>query len=213
MAGSVGELVREQLLRGAAVVEAMAADPQMVASIEAAAAAITGSLGRGNKLLVAGNGGSAADAQHMVAEFVSRLCVDRPTMRAVALTVDTSILTAISNDYGFEHVFSRQLEALGQTGDVLIGISTSGNSANILAALERAREQGIVTVGLTGRDGGRMRRCCDHLIAVPSTVTMYVQQAHLAVEHLLCLLVEQATFGGPVASASLAATERDGNGR
>jgi len=130
----------------------------------------------------------------LVAEFVSRLVQDRPAMRAVALTTDTSILTAVSNDYGFERSFARQLEALGQPGDVFLGISTSGRSPNVLAALTTCRELGITTVGLTGSSGGKMVSLCDHLIKVPSDVTMHIQQAHLALEHIFCLLTERLYF-------------------
>jgi D-sedoheptulose 7-phosphate isomerase len=146
--------------------------------------------------MVAGNGGSAADAQHLVAEFVSRLVEDRPAMRAVALTTDSSILTAIGNDYGYERVFIRQVEAIGQAGDVFMGISTSGNSPNVLRALELCRAMGIATIGLTGRAGGKMAPLCDYCIRIPSDVTMYIQQAHLALEHIFCLMVECHYFAG-----------------
>ena len=146
--------------------------------------------------MVAGNGGSAADAQHVVAEFVSRLVDDRPAMRAVALTTDTSILTAVGNDYGFERLFARQIEALGQPGDVFLAISTSGNSPNILRALEQCRAMGIVTIGLTGNTGGKMPPLCDYCLRMPSEVTMYIQQAHLALEHIFSLLVERRYFHG-----------------
>ena len=153
----------------------------------------------GHKLLVAGNGGSAADAQHVVAEFVVRLAADRPPMRAVALTTNTSILTAGSNDYGFERVFARQVEALGQAGDVFMGISTSGNSPNVLRALEAAKTLGIATIGLSGGrgggKGGKMTPLCDYFLCIPSDVTMYIQQAHLALEHIFCALVEREYFG------------------
>ena len=146
--------------------------------------------------MVAGNGGSAADAQHLVAEFVGRLAADRPPMRAVALTTNTSILTAVSNDYGFERVFARQIEALGQAGDVFMGISTSGNSPNVLRALETAKTLGIATIGLSGGKGGKMAPLCDHFVCIPSDVTMYIQQAHLALEHIFCAIVERDYFGG-----------------
>jgi D-sedoheptulose 7-phosphate isomerase len=201
-------ILRGQLRRGIAVLEAVAADDGILSALVAAAEATAAALKSGRMFMAAGNGGSAADAQHMVAEFVSRLCVDRPPMRALALTVDTSILTAVGNDYGFEHSFRRQLEAMGQAGDVFLGISTSGNSPNVVTALEQARKQGIVTIGLTGKGGGRMAELCDYLIAVPSPVTMYIQQAHLALEHQFCLLVERACFGEEISAASIATTER-----
>lgn len=208
MESPVEAILRDQLERGIAVLAAVAADDSILTTVAQAADATAAAMKAGRKFMAAGNGGSAADAQHLVAEFVSRLCADRPPMRAMALTVDTSVLTAVGNDYGFEHSFRRQLDALGQTGDVFLGISTSGNSPNVLLALEQARKMGIVTVGMTGQGGGRMAGLCDHLICVPSPVTMYIQQAHLALEHLFCLLVERAYFGEEISAASLAATER-----
>ena len=151
----------------------------------------------GNKLLVAGNGGSAADAQHIAAEFVSRFNYDRPGLPALALTTDTSILTAIGNDYGYDQLFRRQIEANGQTGDVFLGISTSGNSPNILMALEAARLKGITTIGLTGASGGKMRDLCDHCLCVPSDDTPRIQEAHIVIGHTLCAMVELALFEDP----------------
>lgn len=208
MESTVVEIIRTQLKRGISVVDAVAADDATLAVLAEAAQVTAGAMKKGNKFMVAGNGGSAADAQHMVAEFVSRLCKDRVGMRAVSLTVDTSILTAIGNDYGYERSFERQVEALGQHGDVLLGISTSGNSANVVMALERAQSMGIATVGLTGKYGGKMAALCDYLIKIPSPVTMYIQQAHLALEHIYCLMVEKAYFGHEFAAASIATTKR-----
>jgi D-sedoheptulose 7-phosphate isomerase len=151
----------------------------------------------GRKLMVCGNGGSAADAQHLVAEFVSRLVEDRPALRAVALTTDSSILTAIGNDYGYEHVFERQVEALGISGDVLLTISTSGNSKNCVRALQLARKMGIHTVSYLGNGGGSMRELSDISVIIPSNVTMNIQESHLALEHIFCLLVECFYFGKP----------------
>lgn len=188
------DLVGEKLLEGLRVMEAVARDAALHATLAAAAEAVAQALKSGHKLLVAGNGGSAADAQHLAAEFVSRLVNDRPAMRAVALTTDASILTAVGNDYGFERIFARQIEALGQRGDVFLGISTSGNSPNILRALERSREMGLVTIGLTGKSGGKMPPLCDYGMRVPSEVTMYIQQAHLALEHIFCAMVEKLCF-------------------
>lgn len=151
----------------------------------------------GNKLLVAGNGGSAADAQHIAAEFVSRFNFDRPGLPALALTTDTSILTAVGNDYGYDQLFRRQLEANGITGDIFLGISTSGNSPNILQALEAARLKGITTFGLTGQTGGKMRELCDYCLCVPSTDTPRIQEAHILIGHTLCAMVELAMFEDP----------------
>lgn len=152
---------------------------------------------QGNKLLVAGNGGSAADAQHIAAEFVSRFNFDRPGLPALALTTDTSILTAVGNDYGYDQLFRRQLEANGVAGDVFLGISTSGNSANILEALRVCRDKGITALGLTGASGGKMRELCDHCICVPSEDTPRIQEAHILIGHTFCAMVELALFDKP----------------
>jgi D-sedoheptulose 7-phosphate isomerase len=149
----------------------------------------------GHKLLVCGNGGSAADAQHLVGEFVARLTIDRPALRAIALTTDTSILTAVGNDYYFDHIFERQVEALGQTGDVLLAISTSGNSKNCIKALKCARTLGVHTVSYTGNKGGAMKEISDINVIIPSDTTMNIQESHLALEHILCMLVERFYFG------------------
>lgn len=151
----------------------------------------------GGKVLFCGNGGSAADCQHLAAELVNVLSHDRPRppLAAIALTTDTSFLTANANDVGFEHVFERQVEALGRPGDVLVAISTSGNSANVVRALERARVQGLGTVALTGADGGRAAGVADVAVRVPSDETQQIQETHIAIGHIICALVEQAQFG------------------
>jgi D-sedoheptulose 7-phosphate isomerase len=201
-------LVREQLAEGVAVLQALERDIALQEALTAAADVTASALKAGHKLLVAGNGGSAADAQHLVAEFVSRLSEDRTALRAVALTTDSSILTALANDYGFEHVFARQIEALGQPGDVFLAISTSGKSPNVLRALEQARSMGLVTVGLTGRSGGKMMPLCDLCLRIPSEVTMHIQQAHLALEHIFAMLVERGYFGHERFSAPAAVATR-----
>jgi D-sedoheptulose 7-phosphate isomerase len=203
----MSNLVREKLLEGLSVTEAVARDTALHATLTQAAEATAAALKSGHKLMVAGNGGSAADAQHLVAEFVSRLVEDRPAMRAVALTTDSSILTAVGNDYGFERVFARQIEALGQPGDVFLAISTSGNSPNVLRALEQSRAMGIATIGLTGRTGGKMPPLCDYCLCIPSEVTMYIQQAHLALEHIFCMMVERRYFAAKPATATAAAAK------
>jgi len=164
--------------------------------IASAADVIAEAFRSGGKLLLCGNGGSAADCQHMAAEFVSRLTKDfeRPGLPAIALTTDTSFLTAYTNDCGYEGVFARQVQALGRARDVLLGISTSGNSANVIQAMELARGLGLKSVALTGA-GGRLAKLADVAITVPCEDTQHIQEAHLAIEHLLCLLVEQALFG------------------
>jgi D-sedoheptulose 7-phosphate isomerase len=149
----------------------------------------------GGKVLIAGNGGSAADAQHIAAELVSRFSFERPALPAMALTTDTSILTAISNDYGYESLFSRQLEASGRPGDVFIAISTSGNSPNIVRALETAAGIGLISVGLTGATGGKMADLCRYCLNIPSTDTPRIQEGHITIGHILCASTEQALFG------------------
>jgi phosphoheptose isomerase len=167
-------------------------------AIATAAEVITDAFRSGGKLLICGNGGSAADCQHMAAEFVSRLTKDleRPGLPAIALTTDTSFLTAYANDCGFEGIFTRQVQALGRPGDVLIGISTSGNSPNVIRAVDLAHATGLRTVALTG-SGGRLAKVADVAISVPSEDTQHIQETHLAIEHLLCMLVERALFGRP----------------
>ena len=156
----------------------------------------------GRKLMVCGNGGSAADSQHLVAEFVSRLTVDRPALRAVALTTDSSILTAIGNDYSYDNVFERQVEALGNKGDVLMAISTSGNSKNCVKALKLARAMGIHTLSYTGNSGGAMKELSDINVVIPSKITMNIQESHLALEHIFCMVVERCYFGPDFDNAS-----------
>ena len=167
-------------------------------SIARAAEVIAGAFLSSGKLLLCGNGGSAADCQHMAAEFVSRFSkdLDRRALPAIALTTDTSFLTAFGNDCGFEGIFERQVEALGSPGDVLIAISTSGNSLNVIRAVEAARKRSMGTIALTG-NGGRLSAMADVSIAVPSTDTQYIQEAHLAVEHIVCELVEFILFREP----------------
>jgi len=198
----VKQIVQKQLAASIATMQAVLADERIADTLITLAELTAKAMRAGRKLLVAGNGGSAADAQHLAAEFVVRLSVNRPALRAVALTVDTSILTAAGNDFGYDAVFARQVEALGQPGDVFLGISTSGNSKNILNALGVARELGLTTVGFTGAGGGAMRDVCDYIVMVPSTVTMNIQESHLALEHIFCMLVERCAFGPEFATDS-----------
>lgn len=175
--------------------------------LELAAASLTPAIGecgellcstliRGNKLLIAGNGGSAADAQHFAAELVGRFLTERRALPAVALSTDTSILTAVGNDYGFERIFSRQVEALAQPGDLVFGISTSGNSPNVLEALRAGRALGCKTVGLLGRDGGAIAAAVDLALVVPVAETPHIQETHIAIIHLLCALIDER-FSAP----------------
>lgn len=149
----------------------------------------------GHKLLIAGNGGSAADAQHIAAEFVGQFNFDRPGLPALALTTDSSVMTSVSNDYGYDRVFRRQVEVHGAAGDVFLGISTSGNSSNILEAAQAAQSQGLLTIGLTGQSGGKLRDYCDYCICVPSNDTPRIQEAHMLIGHTLCAMAELAIFG------------------
>jgi D-sedoheptulose 7-phosphate isomerase len=171
-------------------------DATLLKTAGAIAAAMITALRSGGKVLLIGNGGSAADAQHIAAEIVGRYKQDRPGYAAIALTTDSSALTSISNDYGFEQIFSRQVEGLGQSGDVLLAFSTSGRSLNILAALRKAREIGIVTAGFTGTEGEAMRADCDHLLVTPSDDTPVIQQVYMAVVHGICDEVERAMVSG-----------------
>ncbi|MBB5315366.1 D-sedoheptulose 7-phosphate isomerase [Tunturibacter empetritectus] len=188
-------LVQKQLAQSIATLQAVLADETISDTLISIAKLTATAMQSGHKLLVAGNGGSAADAQHLVAEFVVRLTVNRPALRAIALTTDTSILTAAGNDYGFDHLFSRQIEALAQPGDVFLAISTSGNSKNIVKAITQAKMIGITTIGLSGNDGGLMRPLCDYNIVIPSAITQNIQESHLALEHIFCMLVEHFAFG------------------
>lgn len=146
----------------------------------------------GHKVLLCGNGGSAADSQHVACELVGRFQVDRKALAAIALTTDTSVLTAVANDYDYEQIFMRQVQALGSSGDCLVALSTSGNTVNVLKAADAARSQGMKVIALTGETGGQLKNMCDCLIAVPSTVTAHVQEAHITVLHVICELVEKA---------------------
>ncbi len=166
-------------------------DATLIATIDTVTQRAAETLREGRTILLAGNGGSAADAQHIATELGGRFAYDRPGLAAIALSADTSALTAIANDHGFERVFARQVEALGRPGDLLIGISTSGRSPNILAALHMARAKGLTTVGLTGQNPGPMAPLCDHLLAIPSTDTPRIQEAQILVAHIICGLIEQ----------------------
>ncbi|MCB0698255.1 MAG: D-sedoheptulose 7-phosphate isomerase [Chitinophagales bacterium] len=166
----------------------------LLQTIEQVTSLIVNAFKNGNKVLFCGNGGSAADAQHLAAEFSGRFYQDRKPLPSEALHCNTSYLTAVGNDYGFEYVYSRVVEGTGSQGDVLIGLSTSGNSANITNALQTAREIGMITVGFTGETGGKMKPLCDHLINVPSTDTPRIQEAHIMIGHIICQLVEEQYF-------------------
>jgi D-sedoheptulose 7-phosphate isomerase len=183
--------IETHLKRSLAALERATQDANLLATARKIASVIIAALRSGNKLLIIGNGGSAADAQHIAAEIVGRYKQDRPAWAAIALTTDTSALTAIANDYGFEQVFARQIEGIGQRGDVLLALSTSGRSPNILAALRTARQRGLVTIGLTGATGETLGALCDHLLVAPSDDTAVIQQIHLAAARGICDEIEQ----------------------
>ena len=190
------DAIRREINESISVKQKILEDAALIHSIQEVVDECVAAYSRGNRILLAGNGGSAADAQHIAAEFVSRYAFDRPGLAAIAFTTDTSILTAIGNDYGYEQIFRRQLEANGRQGDVFIGISTSGNSPNILAALQGARELGVVAVGLTGQGETKMQSFCDYCIKVPSVSTPRIQESHILLGPLICGLVEDAVFHG-----------------
>lgn len=208
MEGQLSLFARESLHRTMLAMEKVSQTADLHEILAAAAQAVSSAMLNSGKLLVAGNGGSAADAQHLVAEFVSRLTHDRPAMRAVALTTDTSILTAIGNDYGYAHIFERQIEAIGLPGDVFLGISTSGSSKNVLLGLAKAKEMGLKTIGFCGSHTNTMKPLCDYLVSVPSSVTQNIQECHLALEHVLCGMVEQCYFGNRFAEGTADAQTR-----
>ena len=185
--------IRKQLQDHRALIELLEQD--MAPMIAEMGSLISAALTNGNKLLVMGNGGSAADSQHFVAEIVGRFKMERKALPAVALSTDTSILTAIGNDYGFDSIFSRQVEALAAPGDIVVGLSTSGNSPNVLKALNAARELGCRTIGLLGKDGGSIKAACDLALVVPSTDTPRIQEGHITIIHIVCDLVEKKLFG------------------
>lgn len=197
------DMVAAHFRRSCETLDRAAEDVVLRASIYAIADIITQSFRDGGKLLIAGNGGSAADAQHIAGEFLSRLNFDRNPLPAIALTTDTSVLTAIGNDYGFDRAFERQVRGLGRKGDVFIAISTSGRSPNVMQALKTAREIGVTTIGFTG-DGQRdLSQYCDHCLAAPSGETPLIQQIHIVAAHAICGLVERDLFGNAAAKAAV----------
>lgn len=193
---------KNYLAQTAQVMTAALNDHAFMESLASATAAISAAFQAGNKVLLAGNGGSAGDAQHIAGEFLSRLNFDRAPLPAIALTTDSSVLTAVGNDYGYEHVFERQVRGLGKAGDVFIGISTSGRSPNIVKALEAARLQGMVTVGFCGADPRLMGSLCDITVRAPSTETPLIQQVHIVAAHIICGEVERVIFRGQDTTAN-----------
>ena len=187
-------IIKNQISGSISVKEAILNSPDLLDTIEQACAVVTNAYKAGKKTLLGGNGGSAADAQHIAGEFVSRFYFDRPGLPSIAFSTDTSILTAIGNDYGYEKLFSRQVQAHGTHGDVFIGISTSGNSPNIIEALKMCKEKGVITIGFTGATGGKMADLCDICIKVPSTETPRIQESHILIGHIICCVVEEKIF-------------------
>lgn len=192
------DYITSQIQETQQVMSTMLADSKLLFRLEAAAESCIEALKNGRKILLAGNGGSAADAQHIAGEFVSRFAFDRPGLPAIALTTDTSILTAIGNDYGYEKLFARQVQAHAQKGDVFIAYSTSGRSPNVIAALQEAKTRGVICIGMTGNRGGPMQELCEHYLDVPSADTPKIQEGHAVLGHILCGLVERALFKRPV---------------
>jgi D-sedoheptulose 7-phosphate isomerase len=190
MTENIIKTIRESI----AVKEAIIKDETLVKTIQQVADVITNSLQQNHKILFCGNGGSAADAQHLAAEFSGRFYKDRTPLYAEALHCNTSYITAVGNDYGYEHVYSRMLRGMGQAGDVLVGISTSGNSVNILEAYKVAKEKGMIVVSMTGATGGKMKENSDYLLNMPSTDTPRIQESHITVGHIICEMVENNLF-------------------
>jgi D-sedoheptulose 7-phosphate isomerase len=189
------DFIRKQIEESLKVKNLLLDDMNYLQAIKTAARLCCKALSNDKKIIFVGNGGSAADAQHLAGELVNRFGFERPGLSAIALTTDTSVITSISNDYGFEKLFSRQVQALGKKGDVLLAISTSGNSANILEGIKEARSAGITTIGLTGRSGGEMSQLCDLCLKVPSDDTPRIQEAHILTGHIICSMIENSLFG------------------
>jgi D-sedoheptulose 7-phosphate isomerase len=201
--------IAEHFRRSRETLDQAGSDGAMMQAMLRSTEAMAAALRSGNKILIAGNGGSAADAQHIACEFLSRLNFDRNPLPAIALTTDTSVLTAIGNDYGFEQVFVRQVRGLAHKGDVLLAISTSGRSPNIVRALKAAQDMGVTTVGFTGDGEREMSAHCSLCLAAPSSETQLIQQVHIVVAHAICGLVEQSLFGENIAGLKTASSRSD----
>ena len=188
------EIIKSEIAQSIKVKSLILENKKLIEKIETACNIVTNAYKSNNKTIFAGNGGSAADCQHLAAEFVGRYYFDRPALKSIALTTDTSILTAVGNDYGFLNLFSRQIEAIAEKGDVFFAISTSGNSPNIINALKKAKEKNVYTIGLTGKKDCKMNPICDLVINVPSEKTARVQEAHILIGHIICGVVEKEIF-------------------
>lgn len=188
------KFIKEQIKSSIEVKQAIFNDNTLLNNIDKAAQVLVNTYKNGCKVLIAGNGGSAGDAQHVAGELVNKLYFDRPGLSCIALSTDTSVLTAVGNDYGFDRIFLRQIEANGNSGDVFIGISTSGNSENIVKAMEFCKTRNIITIGLSGAEKCKLDEVCDHIIKIPSYETPRIQESHLLVEHIICTIVERSIF-------------------
>lgn len=193
--GTMNQYIKDQIQTSCDVKLKILQNPEFINTIAAVSKEVISAYKAGNKTLIAGNGGSAADAQHIAAEFISKFYFDRPGLASIALTTNTSILTAIGNDYGYEKTFVRQIEANGKTGDIFFAISTSGNSKNIIEALKICKHLGIRTVGFTNNTGGDMKSLCDYCIQIPSMETPRIQESHILIGHIICAIVEKELFG------------------
>jgi D-sedoheptulose 7-phosphate isomerase len=191
---SLKSYIKREIAKSAELLSRMLADDPLMTELEKVADCCVTAIRSGGKVLFAGNGGSAADAQHLAAEIVCRFSYDRPGLPAFSLVTDSSVMTAIGNDYGYEHLFARQIQAVGIAGDVFVGITTSGKSPNILMALSEGRNKGLVTVGFTGESGGEMLGLCDLCIRIPSRETAKIQEGHIILGHILCGIIEQTVF-------------------
>jgi D-sedoheptulose 7-phosphate isomerase len=194
----VKKYIKEQIKKSFEIKQTIYENENLINKIEEVSKLCVALYRGDKKTILAGNGGSAADAQHIAAELVGRYGFDRPSIPSLALTTDTSCLTAIGNDYGYDNVFSRQLEGMGQAGDIFIGISTSGNSKNIINAFISAKKKGITTVALVGRDGGEMAKMADVALVVPSDSTPRIQESHILIGHIICDIIEKEIFGDGV---------------
>lgn len=187
--------IKRQIEESIKVKKLVLEDEKLLRSVKESVNLCCEALRRGNKIIFAGNGGSAADAQHLAGELVNRFGFERPGLPAIAITTDTSVLTSISNDYGFERLFARQIEALGNKGDVLFSLSTSGNSPNIIEGINEAVKKGMINIGFTGRSGGKMKSLCDLCLNIPSDETPRIQEAHILIGHIICSEIENTIFG------------------
>ena len=188
------DLIRRNIIDSITVKQQLLQNDAVMVDILKVADLIVAAFNNGNKLLFCGNGGSAADAQHLAAEFSGRYYLNRPPLHAEALHTDTSFMTAVSNDFSFDDVYARLIQGIGKQGDILIGMSTSGNSKNVIKALEEAKKKNIITIGFTGKANGNMKHCCDYLINIPSDDTPRIQECHLMLGHAICELVEKELF-------------------